>query len=401
MQVGNIRDRFLGRRGQQGQGLTELAIVLPVLLLILMVAIDFGRIYLGWVNLQSMARVAANYAANNASGWNAPIDTAIQQRYRNLVSNDARKINCDLPNPIPDPIFATGTDLGDSVQVAISCRFFVLTPVISTILGNDVVASASSTYPVKQGAVASVGGGSGGPVEPVPVASFLGSPTSGYAPLDVSFYDGSSGTPSSWIWDFGDGSTSLVQSPAHTYAVPGNYTVTLTASNTGGTSTSSLVAYVSVSAPPTLGAVPGFSASPRSGGAPLTTTFTDLSTGSPTTWLWNFGDGTPNSSTRNPSHTFSAPGAYTVSLTVGDGVNPSNTETRSRYVVTYCQVPNFANILLSKAQATWTAAYFTTTVSSLPPSNSKKPDYKIGYQSLPGGIVNPAGGCAALITVGP
>ena len=57
----------------------ELALVLPVVLLIGVVAIDFGRIYLGWVNLQNMARIAATYAANNPDGW--PDDEDIQARY--------------------------------------------------------------------------------------------------------------------------------------------------------------------------------------------------------------------------------------------------------------------------------------------------------------------------------
>ena len=52
-----------------GQSVVEFALLFPVFLLILVVAIDFGRVYLGWVNLQNMARIAANYAANNADAW--------------------------------------------------------------------------------------------------------------------------------------------------------------------------------------------------------------------------------------------------------------------------------------------------------------------------------------------
>jgi hypothetical protein len=71
-----------------------------------------------------------------------------------------------------------------------------------------------------------------GQAEPqAPVAGFSVSSTSGAAPLTVSFTDGSTGSPSSWAWDFGDGGTSAAQHPVHTYSAPGSYSVRLTASN--------------------------------------------------------------------------------------------------------------------------------------------------------------------------
>ena len=60
-------------------------------------------------------------------------------------------------------------------------------------------------------------------------------------------------------------------------------------------------------------------------------TFTDLSTNSPTTWSWNFGDGGATSSAQNPVRSYSAPGLYTVTLTAGNG-NGSDTETKSNYI---------------------------------------------------------------------
>jgi PKD repeat protein len=70
-----------------------------------------------------------------------------------------------------------------------------------------------------------------------PTASFTITPTSGKAPLKVSFKDTSTNSPSKWQWDFGDGSTSTSQSPSHTYDKPGGYTATLTVSNAAGTDT--------------------------------------------------------------------------------------------------------------------------------------------------------------------
>jgi hypothetical protein len=75
-----------------------------------------------------------------------------------------------------------------------------------------------------------------------------------------------------------------------------------------------------------------FNASPTSGIAPLSVVFTDTSSGSITTWSWNFGDGLTtvgNSvSDQNPTHTYSGSGAYTVSLAVS-GPDGSNTATKT------------------------------------------------------------------------
>jgi hypothetical protein len=73
-----------------------------------------------------------------------------------------------------------------------------------------------------------------------PVGSFDASPTSGFAPLTVSFSDTSSNGPTGWAWNFGDpnsgsANTSTQQNPTHTYNDPGTYTVTMTPSNGAGT----------------------------------------------------------------------------------------------------------------------------------------------------------------------
>jgi PKD repeat protein len=68
----------------------------------------------------------------------------------------------------------------------------------------------------------------------MPVANFTATPLTGIRPLYVAFTDTSSGPPTSWLWDFGDASTSTLQNPTHNYTVAGNYTVTLTATNSIG-----------------------------------------------------------------------------------------------------------------------------------------------------------------------
>ncbi len=83
-----------------------------------------------------------------------------------------------------------------------------------------------------------------------PVAAFYATPISGKAPLTVKFIDKSTGLPKSWKWDFGDGSTSDLQSPTHTYTVGGYrkyYTVSLTVQNEAGINTKKTYNYISVS----------------------------------------------------------------------------------------------------------------------------------------------------------
>ncbi len=93
-------------------------------------------------------------------------------------------------------------------------------------------------------ALQSIGGGGGGSA---PVANFSGSPTSGTAPLAVSFTDLSSNSPTSWSWTFGDGGTSTAHNPSHTYTSAGTYTVSLTATNAYGSNTNTKTNYISVS----------------------------------------------------------------------------------------------------------------------------------------------------------
>ena len=167
----------------------------------------------------------------------------------------------------------------------------------------------------------------GGSTPQPPVADFTGSPTAGSAPLLVSFTDGSSGSPTSWSWTFGDGGTSAAQNPSHTYTNPGTYTVTLTATNAYGSDGETKTDYITVTAPVP---VADFSGSPTSGDAPLDVQFTDLSTNGPTSWAWTFGDG-GTSGAQNPSHQYTAVNTYTVSLEACNATG-CDTETKVDYI---------------------------------------------------------------------
>src|SRR5262245_55149768 len=99
-----VRFRSRRWRSPRGQSLVEFALTLPVILVLTLIALDFGRIYLGYINLQNMARVAANYAANNPDAWGSPGDAGIQTAYKNQVLDDASASNCDLPTSAGKPV---------------------------------------------------------------------------------------------------------------------------------------------------------------------------------------------------------------------------------------------------------------------------------------------------------
>ncbi len=164
-----------------------------------------------------------------------------------------------------------------------------------------------------------------------PAADFSASKTSGYAPLTVKFTDKSIGVPTAWKWSFGDGSALVTEyNPTHTYSKPGTYTVKETVSNDAGKDTEIKTNYITVKAASVKGPVAAFTASTTSGKAPLKVQFTDKSTNSPTSWKWNFGDGTYSTS-KNPSHTYSKAGKYTVYLTAKNAAG-SNTKIMSGYI---------------------------------------------------------------------
>ncbi len=166
-----------------------------------------------------------------------------------------------------------------------------------------------------------------------PVAQFTASPLSGTAPLSVIFADTSTGTPTTWEWDFDNDGTfdSTVRNPGFVYIAAGTYAVKLRVTNTNGTDEELKTAFITVNQPQ--GGVPpvaDFTGTPTSGTAPLTVDFADLSTGTISQWTWSFGDGI-TASTANSTHIFTTPGVYTVFLAVS-GPSGNDTMVRQSYI---------------------------------------------------------------------
>ena len=142
--------------------------------------------------------------------------------------------------------------------------------------------------------------------------NFAATPRVGLGSLTVTLTNMSRPTEfiSDYLWDYGDGITSTVSTVTHThtYAQPGVYTITLTASGLRGSNTLTQAAYVEVLAA-------DFTIEPDIGLAPLPITFTNSISGPVDNMVWDFGDGiTQTATTLSASHTYSQPGVYSPKL---------------------------------------------------------------------------------------
>jgi PKD repeat protein len=258
-----------------------------------------------WTDLKSVP----SYSTSQAGGWAMAIDSSIP------------------PNTAPNYTYRV---------------------IAANVVGDDYAYPAPSVgFPVMRLNSTASGADSPQTIAPPGQATIGISPGStGNATFNVTFTGASAGA-TGWSWDFGDGNfagDNGKQNPSHVFQLPGNYTVRLTAMNTGGNSTSAPVNITVTKAPVPAAPVPSFiNTTPREGNAPLTVTFNaDASTSLPAawaTWRWTFGDGT-FSSVKNPVHTYLTGGTYTVSLTATN-LGGTNVMTRVGYI-------NVTNVTPSK-----------------------------------------------------
>ena len=184
--------------------------------------------------------------------------------------------------------------------------------------------------------------GNGGPTPPItpnqsPTASFTANPTSGVAPLEVTFNASSSsdsdGSIISYAWDFKDGETGNGETISHTFSSIGSYNVLLTVTDNDG-ATDTTTKTITVTAPITTNQSPtaSFTATPTSGTAPLAVSFNASSSsdsdGSITSYAWDFKDGNTGTG-QTINHTFSSAGSYNVLLTVTDDEGASDSTTKT------------------------------------------------------------------------
>ncbi len=253
------------------------------------------------------------------------LTTGCRDRVAGFFSYRPADASCRLQQP-PVPSFAFGPDPDDVLTV-----LFTNTTDSATadtwqwLFGDGASANveqpgahtyaAAGTYTVILQATNAGGSGSFSQVVTVPLPGTVPDPpAAGFtfsvddAARTVFFTDTSTNDPTSWEWFFGDGTTGNDQHPTHVYDQAGSFTVTLRATNAGGTGSFSQEVTIAAPDPPV--ASFGFSINPSNN---LAAIFVDTSTGSPTSWTWLFGDGT-TSNAQHPTHGYAAAGTYTVTL---------------------------------------------------------------------------------------
>lgn len=252
----------IGHRSEhpRGQGLVEFAIILPLLALLLVMAIDFGRVFFGYVAIHNASRIGADYGASHADAWNGPPsgeEQAERDRFEDLVLGDLQSLNCTLPtpDPVPDPVF-TGFADGDLAYVELTCEFGLLTPLAELVLGGPIPLTARSDFAVNRTINPGLPESSLPPPNlcSAPTASFTTEPAAGAgnrvnvpSGTEVLFQDTSTteaGCPVlTWSWDFDDGGSTndaSTASTSHVFTHSGggftDYRVRLFVTNAGGSS---------------------------------------------------------------------------------------------------------------------------------------------------------------------
>jgi PKD repeat protein len=149
-------------------------------------------------------------------------------------------------------------------------------------------------------------------------ADFFGLPNSGRSPLTVMFEPILEGIANYYLWDFGDGDTSTLRNPIHIYTNQGEYDVKLKVrlelDDCNQVDSMMKEEYIIVN-----DLEARFSAHPTAGIAPLSVQFTDESSGSPSSWFWDFGDG-HTSTQQNPQNQYATTGVYDVFLRVSNSM---------------------------------------------------------------------------------
>lgn len=376
------------RPRSRGQALVEFALIVPVMLLILLIAVDFGRLFFAHISNVNAAREGANYAAAhaadspfsstafntgsanaaagqaNSQGQSGGGVVAVASPFCFAPSAPSTSINCNTASN-----FATGT--GNLVSVSVSQPFTFLTPFIGGFFGGTLTLTSTATAPVLNPLVAAVVNATPTPTStgslcPVPNligdrvhdapglwagAGFTGSvvETGGSGNWTIADQSPSSGsiacTSGVHVWD------SVQPTPTPTP------TPTPAPTPTPGPTPTPTPTPVPTATPtptptPCVGITLGLNANPQSNinhkNVSIAPTFTTTVTNAPsngaiTTWAWDFGDGIGRSTVAGTvSYTY----AYTL-IVGGNGHGPLQTWTANVLVTTSRGCTGTDSVLIS------------------------------------------------------
>jgi Flp pilus assembly protein TadG len=264
------------RTRSRGQSLVEFGLILPIFLVFLATTLDLGRLAMARVTVTNAAREGAFQASETPTSFDStqPCPSgAATNKIVCRVQLEAKNSGVTIaPSDIAVSCDTSGcpAQVPSRVTVTVTGHFTLLTPILSVFFGNsqNITFTAASTTQIDALPPAPSGGAISTPT-PTPTASSSASatptptptpaactiPSAGFtystspanrkAPLTISVVDTST-SPNcaiqSWLWTWGDNTTSLGQVPGnHTYVVAGTYNVTLTVTNAAGSNTTGAV----------------------------------------------------------------------------------------------------------------------------------------------------------------
>lgn len=349
-----------------------MALIVGLLALLTVIAVDFGRVFFGWVGVHNATRVAANFAAtHHEANWASPADPDVMD-YVEMVQNDARNLNCNpTPLNVPSPTFTdeTGTPVadpqfGDIATVTLECSFRTFVP-----MGPFNIAAASS-FPIRAGVI-----------EGVPVGGTI--PTPPPTCKNVPDLTGLTVSLARAQWSAAGFSGAVIPASGDDTDV-----VSAQATNPASTPGQCITPIATVSlthAPPT----PGCSIVPNMVGL---TVLEARDAWDDALFTGSFTPAT-GSETRIVDTQTTSPAA-----SPGDCVDPTTSATVTHVAppIPDCEVPELLQVRRNSANGIWQGPPHSFTTSLV--INPGPGNYKIGSQSLVGGSMQP---CNSVMTVGP
>jgi PKD repeat protein len=236
MKLFALVSRLRRRPRTRGQSLVEFALVLPLLLIFLATVLDLGRIYYANISLLNAAREGAFQASKTPDSYQSgqPCNTTTNLIVCRVQLESKGSMVEVATADIDVSCSKTGCPLesNSTVRVEVSGQFQLITPILGFIFGGQTIdLNTSATQQIEYFPVGGVE-----TLPPTPVAVFTASDTTGEAPYAISFdATSSSGSPTDYLWDFGDGGTAVGDAQVtHTFETAGTYTVLLRVINLAG-----------------------------------------------------------------------------------------------------------------------------------------------------------------------